>query len=68
MMSWKSTGGNETLCHSGGVIVRQKRNAFSRHSSSHSGSSFLDEMRRMTSSFNPAGILSSSTSVTKPYL
>src|SRR5579864_7497556 len=33
-----------------------------------SGSFFLAEIRRMMSSFNPLGILSSSTSVTKPHL
>ena len=68
MMSWKSTGGNVTLCQAGAVIVCQKRKAFSRHSRSHSGSCFLAEISRMMSSFSPGGILSSSTSVTKPYL
>ena len=68
MMFWKSTGGKCTLCHFGSVIVRQKRNAFRRHSSSHSGSPFLAEMTRMTSSFSPGGTASESMSVTKPYL
>ena len=67
-MSWKSTGGNETLCHSGGVIVSQKRNACSRQSSSQSGSCFLAEISRMMSSFSPGGIRSSSIGVTNPYL
>ena len=68
MMSWKSTGGKCTLCHRGSVIVCQTRNAFSRHSSSHSGSPFLAEMIRMMSSFSPGGTASASMSVTKPYL
>ena len=68
MMFWKSTGGKCTLCHAGSAIVCQKRNAFSRHSSSHSGSPFLSEMIRMISSFSPAGTASASISVTKPYL
>ena len=68
MTSWKSTGGKCTLCHAGSVIVRQKRNAFRRHSSSQSGSPFLAEMIRTISSFSPGGTASASTSVTKPYL
>src|SRR5439155_7433739 len=38
------------------------------HSSSHSGSFLMAEMRRTTSSFRPGGSASASTSVTKPYL
>ena len=39
-----------------------------RHSSMNSGSSFLCEMRRMTSSLRPGGATSDSMSVTKPHL
>src|SRR5215208_7992905 len=54
------------LC--GSVSLSQPRNALSRHSSSHSGSPFFAEMRRMMSSFRPLGAESDSISVTKPYL
>src|SRR5690606_3842626 len=37
-------------------------------SSSHSGSSFLAEMKRIVSSDRPGGVVSCSMSVTKPYL
>ncbi len=57
-----------TFCHVGSVIFCQARNAFSRQSSSHSGSFFLAEMSRTTSSFSPLGTMSCSTSVTNPYL
>ena len=68
MIDWKSTGGKWTLCHFGSVIALQRRNAFSRQSSSHSGSPFFAEMTRTMSSFSPGGIASASTSVTNPYL
>src|SRR5450759_4310602 len=58
--------GYVTRAHFGSVMVSQWRYAFSRHSSSHSGSPFLPEMRRTTSSERPAGMLSVSMSVTKP--
>src|SRR5215208_3581878 len=54
------------LC--GSAILAQPRKAFKRHSSSHSGSPFLDEIRRMVSSVRPRGAISDSMSVTKPYL
>src|SRR5215212_9648570 len=54
------------LC--GSVILSQPRYALSRHSSNHSGSPFLAEIRRMMSSFSPLGAASASISVTKPYL
>src|SRR5215208_3571209 len=54
------------LC--GSVILIQPRYALSRHSSSHSGSPFLAEIKRMMSSFSPLGAASASISVTKPYL
>src|SRR5215210_9033537 len=47
-------------------MVSQWRYALRRHSSIHSGSSFLAESIRMTSSFNPGGKVSCSTSVMKP--
>src|SRR6185295_18515416 len=47
--------------------VTQHRNAFNRHSNSHSGSFFFFEIRRTVSSVNPRGAASASTSVTKPY-
>src|SRR3954471_22031231 len=56
------------FCQCGSVMVSQCRNAFSRHSSNHSGSPFFFEISRMISSFNPGGADSVSTSVTKPYL
>ena len=52
----------------GSVISRHARNAASRHSSSHSGSVFLAEMKRTVSSLRPGGAVSASISVTKPYL
>src|SRR5687767_5111166 len=61
-------GSNLTFCQFGSFIVSHRRYAFSRHSSSHSGSPFLAEMRRTTSSFSPFGMVSASTSVKKPYL
>src|SRR3990172_10575987 len=61
-------GGLWTLCHVGTLIVSQWRYAFSRHSSSHSGSFFFEEIRRMVSSFSPGGATSCSISVTKPHL
>ena len=57
-----------TFCHAGSSIFCQARNALSRQSSSHSGSPFLAEIRRTTSSLSPFGTISCSTSVTKPYL
>src|SRR5271169_5066376 len=61
-------GGNFTFAHVGSCIFSQWRYAFKRHSSSHSGSPFLAEIRRITSSFKPGGTVSCSMSVTKPYL
>ena len=52
----------------GSSMVSQCRNALSRHSSIHSGSSFLAEMSRTTSSESPGGTISCSTSVMKPNL
>src|SRR5258708_39189668 len=52
----------------GSDILSELRWAFSRHSSIHSGSPFLAEISRITSSFKPAGTTSDSMSVTKPYL
>ena len=46
----------------------QRSKAPSRHSSIHSGSSFLAEMKRTVSSDRPFGARSISMSVTKPYL
>src|SRR5204863_4685441 len=57
-----------TFGQCGSCIFSQFRYALSRQSSIHSGSSFLPEMRRITSSFKPAGTTSDSMSVTKPYL
>src|SRR5438132_848112 len=57
-----------TFGQCGSCIFSQFRYALSRQSSIHSGSPFLPEMRRITSSFNPAGTTSDSMSVTKPYL
>src|SRR3954470_14395915 len=57
-----------TLGQCGSDIFSQFRYALSRHSSIHSGSSFLAEMSRITSSFKPGGTTSDSMSVTKPYL
>ena len=57
-----------TFGQCGSVIFSQPRYALSRHSSSHSGSSFLAEMSRTMSSVSPCGMLSASMSVTKPYL
>src|SRR4051794_25622762 len=54
------------LC--GSLILTQPRKALSRHSSSHSGSPFLAEIKRIMSSFSPLGAASASMSVTKPYL
>src|SRR3989442_15129264 len=56
-----------TFAQVGSRIVSQVRYALSRHSSSHSGSSFFAEMRRTISSLRPRGSDSCSTSVTKPY-
>src|SRR5688572_24478229 len=55
-----------TFGQCGSVIVCQRRNALSRHSSSHSGSLFLAEMMRTVSSDNPGGMVSASMSVSKP--
>src|SRR5258708_27372172 len=68
MMSWRLIGGYLTFCQVGSFIVSQRRYAFRRHSSSHSGSFFFFEIRRTTSSLRPFGMVSLSTSVTKPYL
>src|SRR5256712_3806430 len=57
-----------TFGQCGSLIFSQLRYALSRHSSIHSGSPFLAEIRRITSSFKPAGTTSDSMSVTKPYL
>src|SRR3954467_1765891 len=67
-MSWELIGSYLTFCQVGSFIVSQTPNAFSRHSSSHSGSFFFCEIRRTTSSLSPFGIVSLSTSLTKPYL
>src|SRR5436309_7789505 len=61
-------GGWCTFAHAGSFIVSQCRYAFRRHSSSHSGSPFLAEIRRITSSLSPTGTVSDSMSVTKPAL
>src|SRR6476620_11934831 len=60
-------GGYVTLGQCGSFIVSHRRYALSLQSSSHCGSSFFAEMRRMTSSLTPGGNVSASTSVTKPY-
>src|SRR3546814_818597 len=60
--------GNVTSGQVGSGMVIQCRYAFRRHSSSHSGSAFLAEMKRTISSFRPLGAVSASMSVTKPYL
>src|SRR5262249_376084 len=52
----------------GSSIVSQCRYDLSRHWSSQSGSCFLAEMRRTTSSLRPRGTVSLSISVTKPHL
>src|SRR5437773_5244575 len=49
-------------------MLSQLRYALSRHCSIQSGSPFLAEISRITSSFKPAGTTSDSMSVTKPYL
>src|SRR5471032_514462 len=49
-------------------MVSQRRKASSRHSSIHSGSFFLAEMKRTVSSERPLGAFSDSISVTNPYL
>ena len=54
--------------HFGFSMVNQWRYAFKRHSVIHSGSFFLAERARTTSSFRPGGKVSASMSVTKPYL
>src|SRR2546425_7434916 len=59
-------GGWCTFAHVGSFIVSQCRYALSRHSSSQSGSPFLVEIRRITSSLRPTGTVSDSMSVTKP--
>ena len=56
------------LCQAGSCIVSQLRYAFSRHSSSHSGSCFFAEISRTMSSLRPRGTSSCSMSVKKPYL
>src|SRR5262245_43734303 len=63
-------GGKETFAQraSSSRISSQRRYARSRQSSIHSGSSFLREIRRITSSFSPGGTVSCSTSVTNPHL
>src|SRR6185295_20375145 len=61
-------GGYWTFAHSGSFIVIQCRYDLRRHSSSQAGSSFLVEMRRITSSLRPGATVSDSISVTKPYL
>ncbi len=68
MMSWKSIFGYFTFGHAGSVIVSQWRYAFSRNSSSHSGSFFFAEMKRIVSSLSPLGAVSDSMSVTNPCL
>src|SRR3972149_3884894 len=60
--------GKSTLAHAGSAMVGQWRKAFSRHARSHSGSSFLREIRRTMSSLRPLGAVSDSMSVMKPYL
>src|SRR5207302_8933697 len=57
-----------TFGQCGSCIFSQFRYALSRQSSIHSGSRFLAEISRITSSFRPAGTISDSMSVTKPYL
>src|SRR3990170_682393 len=56
------------FAHVGSFIVSQWRYARRRHSSIHSGSFFLREMRRTMSSFRPFGAMSSSSSVKNPCL
>src|SRR5690606_27580954 len=53
-------------CHPGSCIFLNAWNPFRRHSSSHSVSSLLAEIKRMVSSFRPAGAISISISVVKP--
>ncbi len=55
-----------TCPHVGCFIVSQWRNAFSLKSNIHSGSPFLAEMSRTTSSLSPLSIMSVWTSVVKP--
>src|SRR3954468_14958036 len=55
-----------TFGQCGSGIDCQRRNAFRRHSSIHSGSCFFSEIARTTSSLRPGGNVSDSTSVTKP--
>src|SRR6266849_2484829 len=59
-------GGWCTFAHVGSFIVSQCRYDFRRHSRSHSGSPFLLEISRITSSLRPTGTVSDSMSVTKP--
>ena len=61
-------GGYFTFAQIGSLIVTQCRKALRRHSSMNAGSRFLAEITRMTSSLSPAGTLSDSMSVMKPYL
>src|SRR5690242_8790720 len=56
-----------TLAQCGSVRVSHFRYALSRHSRSHSGSSFFAEIARTTSSLKPGGKTSASIGVTKPY-
>src|SRR5574338_143909 len=60
-------GGYWTLAQWGSVSVSHFRYALSRHSRSHSGSSFLAEIARTTSSLKPGRNASDSIGDTKPY-
>src|SRR5690606_6938593 len=60
--------GLSKFCQVGISIERKWRKAFNLHSNNHSGSFFLDDIRRIVSSFNPLGAISISISVVKPYL
>ena len=61
-------GGIFKCPHEGCSIPCHLRKASRRKSSSHCGSSFKAEMRRMISSFRPLGIKTCCTSVTNPSL
>jgi len=58
----------ESFAQEGSFIVCQNSNALRRLSSSHSGSPFLAEIKRIMSALSPFGAVSASMSVTKPYL
>jgi hypothetical protein len=58
--------GKFTFAHAGSSSTSQRRYASRRHSSIHSGSPFLAEIKRMVSSERPLGAYSCSMSVMKP--